>query len=219
MGMLAQNATSNSNSDASKEKVYTVDLEARNKLIPLFNEVKNLMAKNDFEKAIPVLLKINKSDSLISSVYSDLFKAALMSKNSSDEVLSCLHKGKRIYVEDPTMTYYIAEVFRMRQNYSQAISQYSEAINQSVGTTEKSFFYPDFFKNRAYCYSKQQKYNAALTDYTECLKLKSSDANLYINRGICYLNSGNKKKALEDFNASLGLGNKNAQSYIDKLSK
>jgi len=203
----------------SQKRVYTVDLEVRNNLIPLVNKAKSLIVKNEFEEAIGILVMVNKSDSVLADVYHDIYKAAVLSKNTSDSVLNCLKTGKRIYAEDAEITYFNAEIIRLRKNFAYAIELYTEAINQSVSEVEKSLYYPEFFKNRAYSYSKLQNYIAAQKDYSEYLQYNKSDAAIYMNRAICYLNSDNKKLALEDFKKSFELGNMNAQLYIDKLSK
>ena len=202
-----------------QEKDCPIDLELRDKLLPLVNRAKNLNSKKEFEKAIFILLQVNKSDSLIKDVYHELFKAALHSKNLSDSVVDCLQTGNRVFNEDDEISFFVAEICLRRDEFSKAISQFSAAIEFSKSIPEKSFYYPDYYKGRAYCYAKLKNYNAAITDYSEYLMYNKKDAIIYLNRAICFKNLGCKTKALEDFKMSFNLGNKSAQQYIDKLSK
>lgn len=206
-------------STLAQETEYVVDMVQRNKLIAEVNKAKGLISNSQNDKAISILLKVNKSDSVFAEVYHEMYKAALLSSNSSDSVLFCLLKGKRIYGDDDVMCFYVAEIHRIRKNYNNAILSYVEAIKLSAAIQEKSYFYADYFKNRAYCYSKIQNYKLAINDYSEYLKYRTNDAIAYQNRAICYSNTGNKKSALEDLNKSLSLGNKSAKNYIDKLLK
>lgn len=202
-----------------QDKVYEVDMELRNTMIPQVNKAKKLIRENEYAKAVTILEDVIKVDSVWGEIYSDLFKACVLSNDLSDKVLDCFRKGKRIYSDDDEMCYFNAEIFRLRGNYVQAISLYSEAIKLGDGMPEKSVGYFNCLKNRAFCHSKLKKYPEAIADYSAYLKYRLDDSVVYINRGICYLNSGNKNKALVDFKKALELGNKNAQVYINGISK
>jgi len=60
------------------------------------------------------------------------------------------------------------------------------------------------------------KFDQALGDFNEALKLKPNDAAIYDYRGVAYRAKGQDDKAMEDFNRAIELDPKFAKSYRDR---
>ena len=202
-----------------QNKVFTIDVENRNEAIKLNNSATKMINENKYQEATSILIKSVKKDSLLRENYVALFKVAVMSKNTSDSILNCLKKGQRIYNDDDEVCFFIGEIYRLKGQYKEAVNEYNSAIELSKEIPEKSFYYTDFFKSRAFCYSKIKNYTQAILDYNFVLTRKPNDDKSFLNRGICYSNSGKKSNALIDFKKALELGNQDAVPLIKTLSK
>jgi len=60
------------------------------------------------------------------------------------------------------------------------------------------------------------KFDQALSDFNEAMKLKPNDAALYDYRGVAYRAKGQDDKALEDFHQAIELDPKYAKTYRDR---
>lgn len=66
----------------------------------------------------------------------------------------------------------------------------------------------DAYCSRGIAYMEKGKYNKAITDYTEALKINPKYADAYYNRGNAYVKKGLHDKAIEDFNKAIELKTK-----------
>lgn len=92
--------------------------------------------------------------------------------------------------------------FRKQGNFSQAIVEYSKAIEVD----------PNHFKayfNRAFAYDKLHEYRLAIADYTSAISLDRMNSYAYYNRGITYDKLGDFQHACEDFQHALSLQSQN----------
>ncbi len=100
------------------------------------------------------------------------------------------------------------------KEYEEGINLITKAINiarkpdtySSVSRTNNNIAY--FLKSRANEYYKMEKYDLAISDYTENIKLNKDinfeiEASTYFNRGLSFMFIKNYKKAIADF--SIGL--------------
>ena len=60
------------------------------------------------------------------------------------------------------------------------------------------------------------KFDQALDDFNQALKLKPNDASLYDYRGIAYRTNGLDDQALQDFNKAIQLDPKFARAYRNR---
>ena len=63
------------------------------------------------------------------------------------------------------------------------------------------------YNARAYCSAKLEKFDAAVADYTEALRLDPANAHALHNRGISYDRLGRDDEAARDFERALELEN------------
>ena len=203
---------------SGKDKAYRISVKNRNLAIELTNKARTLLKNNDAAKATPLIFKAIAIDSIFPNSYELLYKAITISENTSDSVLHNFTKAKRIFDEDDEVCFYKGEVYRMREDFVNAINEYSSAIEFSKNIPEKSFYYNYFFLYRATCNLKLKNYSIALTDYNTILLLEPQNSNAYVNRGICYKNTGKIELAKADMKRAAELGNTIATTYLQKLS-
>lgn len=81
-------------------------------------------------------------------------------------------------------------------NFQEAISNYTELMEMvDEKTVQKTCFI-----NRGLSYDRIKKYDLAVSDFTEAIKLDSTDMASFIDRGLSEMHAGNFEKAKEDFN-------------------
>lgn len=202
-----------------KEKVYEVDMGARNAAIDNLTKAQQLIAAKQPDKSLHYITSAIKADSTLFESYGALYKACVTQKNYSDSIFSYFYIGQRIFTDSDDLCYFVGELFRFRKDYKKAIDQYTNAINLNTNKEEKSFYLPNFFSQRAFCYVKENRYKEAAEDYTTALKIDPEDELVLINRGVCYQKMKDDKKAVADWEKAVSLGSKLGQEYLDKLRK
>ena len=50
-----------------------------------------------------------------------------------------------------------------------------------------------------------KKFNEAINDYSEIIKLDPKDDIAYYNRGMMYIQAGDKNKAIQDFESAISI--------------
>lgn len=93
---------------------------------------------------------------------------------------------------DADSYYNRGNALRDRQEYEQAIEEYTRAIEIN----------PDFvnaYYNRGLTYSDLERYQRAIADYTKAVELNPEYLDAYNNRGILYANLQDYDKAIADY--------------------
>jgi len=202
----------------AKDKAYRISVKNRNLAIELTNKARTHIKNNEPAKATSLIFKAIAVDSIFSNSYELLYKAITMTNNTSDSVLNTFSKAKRIFDEDDEVCFYKGEVYRMREDFPNAIKEYSSAIEFSKNIPEKSFYYNYFFLYRATCSLKLKNYSGALNDYNSVLLLEPTNSNAFVNRGICYKNLRKIDLAKADMTRAAELGNTTAMTYLQKMN-
>ena len=65
-------------------------------------------------------------------------------------------------------------------------------------------------------YNNLGKYNEAITNLNEAIKLRPREPSTYLNRGLAYFNLGQYDKALADYNVVLKLEPRNGPAYNNR---
>jgi tetratricopeptide (TPR) repeat protein len=63
---------------------------------------------------------------------------------------------------------------------------------------------------------KLKKYNQAIEDFSQAIKLDPNNAEYYYKRGVTYGNLNQHQKAIEDFNEAIRLNPKYAEAYSNR---
>ena len=63
---------------------------------------------------------------------------------------------------------------------------------------------------------RQERYNEAITHYTEAIELNPEDVGAYNNRGIVYRNTGDFAAAIADFNKTIELNPEDGRAYNNR---
>lgn len=98
------------------------------------------------------------------------------------------------------------------KDYEGAIKLYTSALQFMQD--------PEFYSNRAECYSYLGKYEQALNDYTKAVGLDESNPYFLLGRAKVYLASNLKDKALADLRKALSInpGDAEARELLEKLT-
>ena len=97
-----------------------------------------------------------------------------------------------------------------REEFEQALAVYNQAIQLNPKFAEA-------YNNRGIVYRKQGKYDLAIADYNESIRLNNPKLWLpYNNRGIAYNNQGKYDLAIADYNQAIQLNPKYAAAYYNR---
>ncbi|MEW5844781.1 MAG: tetratricopeptide repeat protein [Bacteroidota bacterium] len=198
---------------------YIVQVEDRNKAIELISLSETLIENNEIDKAYSTIVESINIDSTFRPAYLYLFKIFTLNNHYADKVLALLIKGRSIYKDDDELSFYIAEIYRMKPEYDKAKLEYNKAIYFSKINGENFPLVYSYYFNRGNCFMKLNQIDSAIMDYTNSIRLKPNYPNSYYNRGICYYTKKSIEKACDDWSISYKLGNNNAKIYIDKFCK
>ena len=70
------------------------------------------------------------------------------------------------------------------------------------------------YQQRGYAAASEQRFEDAINDYSEALKLKSDDARIYEQRAAVEMKANNYDKALADYSEAIKLKPKEAKFYL-----
>lgn len=200
----------------AQSRNYNISFETRNEAIAAYNKGCKLIESDKTREGIDQLTQSIRLDSTLFKTYGMLFKATMIAENYADSILNYLFIGKRIFDADDNICYYVAEIYRLRKQYRNAISEYTNAINFSKSDSVKSANYPYYFAGRAFCYTQKNSFALAVNDYTVCLELKPRDATMLVNRGVCYQKLKEDAKAVADWEKAAKLGHPTAKEYLKR---
>ncbi|HZK69230.1 MAG TPA: hypothetical protein VFC36_06515 [Paludibacter sp.] len=204
---------------SQKEKVYNISIEARNAAIELVNKATIKINKGLVKESFSLITEAIKTDSTLHNSYDLLYRACLTDANYSNPAIQNFYIAERIFDLDDEICFYLAELYRLRNEHKKAIPEYTKAIEYSKSSTEKSKLWAQYFSGRAFCYTKTNNFKAAILDYDTYLKEKPMDAVILINRGVCYQKLGNMPMAIVDWKRSEQLGNPTGKVYLDRATK
>jgi tetratricopeptide (TPR) repeat protein len=200
----------------AQEKNYNISFEARNAAIEAYNKGCKLVDSDKTNEGIMYLTKSIRIDSTLFKTYGTLFKASMISENYTDSLLNYFFIAKRIFDADDNICYYVAEIYRARKQFRNAILEYTNAIDFSKSDGAKSSNYPYYFSGRAFCYTQKNSFALAVNDYSVCLQLKPRDPVMLVNRGVCYQKLKEDAKAVADWEMAAKLGHPTAKEYLKR---
>ena len=111
------------------------------------------------------------------------------------EVLGNINK------ESPFAAINIGQSYSDEQNYEEAVDWFTTALDLSSDTNARA----SCLYNRGVALSSQKKYDNAIQDFLETIRLRPAFGMAYNNIGACYLDRGDKKQAAQWFKRCLSL--------------
>jgi protein O-mannosyl-transferase len=98
----------------------------------------------------------------------------------------------------------------------QRIGVWKDSITLWEDTVKKSTISPKIYGNLGNAYTEAKRYQEALVNLNECVRLKPDyDQGLY-NRGLVHYHMGKYKEAIEDYTAALRSNPKLARAYFNR---
>ncbi|WP_017714841.1 SUMF1/EgtB/PvdO family nonheme iron enzyme [Kamptonema formosum] len=98
--------------------------------------------------------------------------------------------------------------------------EYADRLNRCLAAVGKSrqFSAIDSCYNRGIQRCKEEKYSAAIVDFTQVIQLKPDLAKAYYNRGLAYVKLGQYQAAIEDCTQVQRLAPENASAYHNRAN-
>ncbi|MDX2077128.1 MAG: tetratricopeptide repeat protein [bacterium] len=90
----------------------------------------------------------------------------------------------------------------------------AEATNQPT-VTEKQLSASEYFE-RGTQHIHAGRYDDAIRDYTETVRLNPQYANAYVNRGVAYADKNDYDRAIADYNEAIRLNPQDADAYYNR---
>lgn len=170
---------------------------------------------NEYNSAIPKLLKAIALDSTNRHAYINLY-SAYSQLNQDTLLVPFLEKAKLIFQEDDEIFYYVGNVYHKTEALNNAITNYDSAIIYSKINGEDFLLVYAYYLNRGICFYKQAQYEKALEDFSYALKLKKNSSAIYANRGNTYFQLKMVNEACLDWRKAKELGEKTVLDSIIK---
>jgi tetratricopeptide (TPR) repeat protein len=123
-----------------------------------------------------------------------------------DEALTDYDEALHLNPKNPDLWYNRA-LFYMRNDDAKAIVDLTQALSLAPG-------YQDALYIRGNAWLDQQKYPAAIQDYSDALRINKPTGNVYHQRGFAYLKSGDLPHAVDDFTHAIELKPKSDSEYF-----
>jgi tetratricopeptide (TPR) repeat protein len=101
--------------------------------------------------------------------------------------------------------YYRGVLYQRKLMHAEAIADYTKIITTRC---RSKILLANAYNNRGLSYNRLGKYDKAIYDYNEAIKLAPDLMNVYYNRGCAYANQGLYPLALQDFDKELELSPK-----------
>ncbi len=200
----------------SAQKAYLINVEDRNKAIELTNTAIACIKEKKQAKAISFLLESISIDSTYRASYINLYQAALLNKQSFDQVLTFLNKGKKIFHDDDEFYFYCGEIYRFYSNLEMAIQEYTQATKYAKVNGEDYYLVPYHYFNLGNCFLTKKDFLKALENYKYAIKLNPDFAAAYVNKGTCLKMLGKNEEACKDWETAVQKGSMQAKKYLEK---
>ena len=110
--------------------------------------------------------------------------------------------------EDYDICYYKGLIYYIYFDYEKSINELTKAINQE--NNAEAYF------NRALSYEKQEKFDNAVRDYSEALKINKRYLDAYFNRASLYQQLKQTDKAIKDYGRVIKLNSKDDIAYYHR---
>ena len=200
-------------------QAYNISIDDRNAAIDLTNQALKKISENKLDDAFSFLTEAIMIDSVFRPPYLQIYKIGLLNKEYYPKVIIYLQKGKRVFVEDDELSFYLGEIYRLNSDLTNAMIEYSAAISYCKINGEDFHLAHNYYFNRGNCFLKQNQLDSAIVDYSSSLKLQPDYYQALVNRGICFYKKGNSTDACADWEKSTELGCTSANDYIEKYCK
>lgn len=173
----------------------------------------------EFEKAFHKVTKAIAIDSNFREAYHQLYRLHTEYGIYRKTVFKEMEKGRRIFKEDDEIAYYLGELYKEVFNYEKAFLEFSHAIKIASTKENNSFLVQYYYLNRGNIHLRFNRYELAVKDYNEMLKINPESTSGLTNRGIAWYKLGEKEKACIDWAKAMTLGFADAREYHEKLCK
>ncbi|GAB5527016.1 MAG: hypothetical protein Roseis2KO_48880 [Roseivirga sp.] len=182
----------------------------------LTEQAQKFLDREEYDKAIEFCDKALEAASIYREAYIVKHKTYEAKGTSSAQKIENLKAAQKISLEDEELAYYLGKIYQKGSRFDDAIKEYSNAINYSVGDSEFRYFY---FFSRGTCYTKKRKNEEAIADFTEALKIRPESTSALANRGFGYYNLKEKTKSCADWRKARDLGSNQVNTYISQYCK
>jgi len=195
--------------------ISQINIEMANKAAELNNKASGLLSTGQYLEAEAHLSRAIKYDSTLRSAYINLHES-YSKQDKLDSAIANLSKAVSVFTDDDELWYYLGNTHNKSNQFEQAIQAYNKAIELNKINGENFSLTWAYYFNKANCLAQLKKYNDAITNYSQALRLQPENANIFFNRGMCHLMCKNKLAAKSDWTEAQKLGMTEARQYIIK---
>ncbi|MFA6209851.1 MAG: tetratricopeptide repeat protein [Candidatus Obscuribacterales bacterium] len=104
--------------------------------------------------------------------------------------------------------YAVGKDFLGREQYKLAVDEFTQALKASSSATA--------FIDRGTAYSELKKYDAAISDLNQAIKIDGKNALAYTVRGVVYFRSFKPQQAIADFDRALALNHDDKYAVVNR---
>lgn len=104
--------------------------------------------------------------------------------------------------------YAVGKDFLGREQYKLAVDEFTQALKASSSATA--------FIDRGTAYSELKKYDAAISDLNQAIKIDGKNALAYTIRGVVYFRSFKPQQAIADFDRALALNHDDKYAVVNR---
>jgi tetratricopeptide (TPR) repeat protein len=139
---------------------------------------------------------------------------AYMEKGQYDRAIADFDEAIRLDPQNVSALCNRANLYFKKGEYDRAIEDYDEVIFYNSGIEDKDYdeaIWADregdalLFYRRGLAYSHKKRYEWAIADYDEAIRLDPKNAFAFFNRGNAYMEKGQYDRAIADFDEAIKL--------------
>jgi tetratricopeptide (TPR) repeat protein len=165
---------------------------------------------------VPALTDVEKSIALDPNNYRAYFnRAFIYTKTDRDRLaLTDLDRALKL-APQATDTYTMqGKIYRKLKQYPQAISSFTSAINLVSNKSDRQDNLESYLSFRAETYALDRKYELAIADFTQAIKLNPKVSSYYTLRANAYYSLKQYRSTIADLDRAIALTPEDPLSYI-----
>jgi tetratricopeptide (TPR) repeat protein len=199
---------------SNSQIIFTYHHEAN----ALLEKAQTFIDEQNYDDAIPLIVKSMELDSSVRAAYMLLFKAGYQTE-AYNVVENQLRKATLIFEKDDEIHYCLGRTYQAQKELNKAIAEFSQAIKWAKQNGEKSPSVYDYYSSRGICYLRLAKHSEALTDFDYSLTLKKENRSVLTNRGYVLYKLGKRDEACQSWLKAQELGESSVDEYLRKYCK
>lgn len=164
-------------------------------------------------KILPVIILLITAQNLISQTAEELNSEGIRfaKKGNIDKAFEIFENAIKLYPDSPGPYANRGNIYRMRQEYKLALSDYSRSLELKADDLYVLY-------SRANTYLDSENFESAISDYTKIIEEKPSFPDIYFDRAYANIRLKNYGKAKNDLEAQLEINPTDFKSLANLIN-